>query len=139
MSGGAHPIEPRLLVARINAMTRRMHRGPEDERASDHPMIQVQDLEIDTGARIVRRGGQELTLSTLEYDLLYLFARNAGKVLSRDEILQAVRGLEYDGVSRFVDISISRLRHKIGDDPSNPSRIKTIRNRGYLLVAKTAY
>lgn len=126
------PVEPRLLVARINAISRRIQRQT-TETAPQH-LIKVQDLQIDSSARVVTRNGDALTLSTQEYDLLHLLAANAGQVLSREYIFHEVRGLEYDGMSRFVDITISRLRHKIGDDPHHPNRIKTVRNRGYLLV-----
>lgn len=127
------PVEPRLLVARVNAVTRRSQRVAESSGTSAS-VIEVQDLEIDNGARIVRRNGEAIELSTLEYDMIYLLASKAGEVLSREFIFREVRGLEYDGLSRFVDITISRLRQKIGDDPNHPSRIKTVRNRGYLLV-----
>ena len=126
------PVEPRLLVARINAVSRRIQR--ETPEPASQQLIQVQDLHIDSSARVVTRNGEALILSTQEYDLLELLASNAGEILSREYIFHEVRGLEYDGMSRFVDITISRLRHKIGDDPHNPSRIKTVRNRGYLLV-----
>jgi len=127
------PVEPRLLVARINAISRRIQRNISPTAATDN-LIQVQDLQINSNAREVSHQGQPLNLSTQEYDLLHLLASNAGQVLSREYIFHEVRGLEYDGMSRFVDITISRLRHKIGDDPHQPERIKTVRNRGYLLA-----
>lgn len=127
------PVEPRLLVARINAISRRIQRDNSTGPASD-TQLQVQDLQINDSAREISHKGQPLSLSTQEYDLLHLLARNAGKVLSREYIFHEVRGLEYDGMSRFVDITISRLRHKIGDDPHQPEQIKTVRNRGYLLA-----
>ncbi|MCV6589814.1 MAG: response regulator transcription factor [Marinobacterium sp.] len=127
------PIEPRLLVARIHAISRRIQRQtPAPDSTS---IISIQDLEIDHSSRVVRRNGEALSLTTQEYELLYLLASNAGEVLSREYIFHQVRGLEYDGISRFVDITISRLRHKIGDDPTYPVRIKTVRSRGYLLAA----
>jgi len=127
------PVEPRLLVARINAISRRIQRNSSPTAATDN-LIQVQDLQINSNAREVSHQGQPLSLSTQEYDLLHLLASHAGQVLSREYIFHEVRGLEYDGMSRFVDITISRLRHKIGDDPHQPERIKTVRNRGYLLA-----
>ncbi len=127
------PVEPRLLVARINAISRRIQRDSSPTAVTDN-LIQIQDLQINSNARKVSHQGQPLSLSTQEYDLLHLLASNAGKVLSREYIFHEVRGLEYDGMSRFVDITISRLRHKIGDDPHQPERIKTVRNRGYLLA-----
>lgn len=128
------PVEPRLLVARINAVSRRVQRVQPEPQAPASQTINVQDLQIDQGARVVTRNGQSISLSTQEYDLLHLLADNAGQILSREFIFHKVRGLEYDGMSRFVDITISRLRNKIGDDPHQPNRIKTVRNKGYLLV-----
>lgn len=129
------PVEPRLLVARVNAVTRRSQRGGDAAgNTTSHARIEVQDLVIDDSARIVSRNGEAIELSTLEYDMIYLLASRAGEVLSREFIFREVRGLEYDGLSRFVDITISRLRQKIGDDPNHPVRIKTVRNRGYLLA-----
>jgi len=127
------PVEPRLLVARINAVHRRAHWHPATDEAPAS-IIRLQDIEIDSSARIVTREGETLSLSTQEYEMLYLLASNAGQILSREQIFHKVRGLEYDGVSRFVDITISRLRQKIGDDPHHPIRIKTVRNRGYLFA-----
>lgn len=127
------PVEPRLLVARINAVSRRISRHPASE-SEPPPLLRLGDIEIDSSTRAVTRNGSAISLSTQEYEMFYLLASNAGQILSREQIFHQVRGLEYDGVSRFVDITISRLRHKIGDDPHQPSRIKTVRNRGYLFA-----
>ena len=78
-----------------------------------------------------------MELSTGEFDLLVLLARHAGEVLSRDGILKALRGIGYDGLDRSVDIAVSRLRRKLGDDAAHPFRIKTVRGRGYLFVPDT--
>ncbi|NIB44582.1 response regulator transcription factor [Pseudomaricurvus alkylphenolicus] len=127
------PVEPRLLAAKINAVSRRIQQS----LGANETTLAVQDLHINNVAREVRQRGRALELTTHEYDVLYLLARNAGRVLSRESIFSDVRGIEYDGISRFVDVTISRLRHKISDDPNNPSRIKTVRNRGYLMVPET--
>ncbi|RUM48762.1 MAG: DNA-binding response regulator, partial [Marinomonas sp.] len=68
------------------------------------------------------------------FDLLWLLASNSGRILSREEIFSELRGIEYDGQDRSVDVRISRIRSKIGDDPIHPRRIKTIRSKGYLFV-----
>lgn len=129
------PVEPRLLVARINAVTRRTQRHAEAGVATTGTsVVRLGDLCIDHQARQASFSGQLLDLSTQEYNMLYLLAQHAGEVLSREYIFQQVRGIEYDGLSRFVDITISRLRNKLGDSPGTPRRIKTIRNGGYLLV-----
>ena len=76
-----------------------------------------------------------VSLTTQEFELLYLLAAQAGKVLSRDDIYKQLRGLEYDGLDRTVDVCISHLRKKLGDDGENPRRIKTVCGKGYLFVA----
>jgi two-component system response regulator RstA len=83
--------------------------------------------------------GEELIdLTGAEFDLLWLLAVNAGRILSREEIFNALRGIEYDGQDRSIDVRISRIRPKIGDDPVLPRLIKTIRGKGYLFVREAA-
>ena len=69
--------------------------------------------------------------------MLWLLARNAGRALSREEIFNSLRGIDYDGQDRSIDVRVSRIRPKIGDDPDHPRRIKTVRSRGYLFVKET--
>ncbi len=69
-----------------------------------------------------------------EFDLLWLLASNAGRVLTREEIFSDLRGIKYDGQDRSIDVRVSRIRPKIGDDPNHPHRIKTVRSKGYLFV-----
>jgi two-component system OmpR family response regulator len=73
-----------------------------------------------------------IDLTTAEFDLLWLLATHAGNVLSRDDLLQELRGIGFDGLDRSIDARISRLRKKLNDDPENPTRIKTVRGKGYL-------
>jgi two-component system OmpR family response regulator/two-component system response regulator RstA len=73
-----------------------------------------------------------IDLTTAEFDLLWLLASHAGNVLSRDDLLQELRGIGFDGLDRSIDARISRLRKKLNDDPDNPTRIKTVRGKGYL-------
>ena len=75
-----------------------------------------------------------MPVSSHEFTVLWYLAERAGQVISRDELVTAVRGIEYDGLDRSVDICISRLRKKLKDDPDQPRRIKTIRGKGYLLA-----
>ena len=72
--------------------------------------------------------------TSAEYDLLWLLASNAGRILSREDIFTQLRGIEYDGQDRSIDVRISRIRPKIGDDPDSPRMIKTVRSKGYLFV-----
>jgi two-component system OmpR family response regulator/two-component system response regulator RstA len=98
------------------------------------PPMRFGTLEIHPAAREVRLGGTQVALTTAEYELLRFLAGRAGHVVSRDDIMQGLRGLEFDGLDRAIDARISRLRRKIGDDAEAPARIKTVRGQGYLLV-----
>ena len=91
-------------------------------------------LELNPAAREVTLSGQALALTTAEYELLHFLAERAGQVVSRDDIMQGLRGLEFDGLDRAIDARISRLRRKIGDDADTPTRIKTVRGQGYLFA-----
>ena len=81
---------------------------------------------------------QGIELTSAEFDLLWLLVANAGRILSREEIFTALRGIGYDGQDRSIDVRISRIRPKIGDDPDHPRLIKTIRSKGYLFVPEAA-
>lgn len=127
------PVNPRLLLARIRALLRRTSTKL-PESTSNSARLTFGVLTISQSSRTVLFEGNEVSLTTSEFDLLWLLAENAGKILSRDDILLALRGIEYDGIDRSVDIGISRLR-KIIDNVSQPKRLKTIRGSGYLFVA----
>lgn len=125
------PVEPRVLLARIRALLRRFNNAP----AVD-PDMNFGDLCINPTAQEVVLRGDPVALTTQEFDLLCLLAARPGKVLSRGEIYQQLRGLEYDGLDRTVDVCISHLRKKLGDDGERPQFIKTIWGKGYLFVAE---
>jgi len=132
----AKPVRPRLLLTRLNALLRRTTRlerlgAAEEDR---EPRLNIGRLEVDTANRTVHLGGQAIELTTAEFDLLLYFARHAGKVLTRDQIYRDVRGIEYNGLDRSIDLRIARLRKKLGDDGKQPQRIKSIRGAGYLMV-----
>jgi two-component system response regulator RstA len=78
--------------------------------------------------------GESIDLTSAEFDLLWLLSSSAGHVLTREEIFHQLRGIEYDGQDRSIDVRVSRIRPKVGDDPINPKRIKTVRSKGYLFV-----
>lgn len=126
----AKPAQPRVLLARIRALLRRSDTAPVE---SSPQRLEFGDLVIDNGGRSVTLN-DELVDFTAEYDLLWLLASNAGRILSREDIFERLRGIEYDGQDRSIDVRISRIRPKIGDDPENPKRIKTVRSKGYLFV-----
>jgi two-component system, OmpR family, response regulator len=124
------PIQPRVLLAHVRAVLRRA--GMNDRGGPVAEGLTFGRLEIDSAAREVRIGGRPVELTTSEFDVLWLLARHAGKVLSRNDILQQLRSLDYDGSDRSVDCRIYRLRRKLGDLATSGERIKTIRNVGYL-------
>lgn len=131
------PVRPRVLLARIRALLRRNEGQNATESHTDQECqgrLLFGDLMIDNGAREVRLKGEPVDLTSAEYDLLWLLASNAGKILSREEIFERLRGIEYDGQDRSIDVRVSRIRPKVGDDPMNPRRIKTVRSKGYLFV-----
>ena len=130
------PVRPRVLLARIRALLRR--REGVAEAPEDRQRLQFGPLVIDSAMREAWLGEQGIELTSAEFDLLWLLTSNAGRILSREEIFNALRGIEYDGQDRSIDVRISRIRPKIGDDPMHPRLIKTVRSKGYLFVAEAA-
>jgi DNA-binding response OmpR family regulator len=125
----AKPFEPRELVARLQAVLRR---GSPAREAGE--TVRVGSLEIDWDARATRLDGRPLELTGAEFALLSLLVRNRGRVLSRDRILETTRGLDWEAFDRSVDVLVSRLRQKLGDDPRRPVFIKTVRGAGYRFI-----
>jgi two-component system response regulator MtrA len=121
------PFEVDELIARLRAVLRR------SERLADVDQIDVGDLRIDQGSFKAFRNDAEVNLTTTEFKLLNELARSAGRVMSREVLLETVWGYEYLGDSRIVDMAVKRLRSKIEDDPSNPRLIQTVRGVGYRL------
>lgn len=126
------PVDPIVLLARTRALLRRVGHEASPPAAPDD--IVLGRLNISCKAQTVTLDGVTVPLTTQEFDLLVLLARNAGKILSRDEIFHALRGIEYDGLDRSIDGRISKLRRKLRDSATEPSRIKTVWGKGYLLV-----
>lgn len=131
------PVKPRVLLARIRALLRRVETDQQDATASAS-RLEFGNLVIDNAAREVLLDGEAVDLTSAEYDLLWLLASNAGTVLSRETIFEQLRGIQYDGQDRSIDVRVSRIRPKVGDDPDNPRRIKTVRSKGYLFVRDSA-
>ncbi len=123
------PFEPRELVARLQAVLRRG--APPDEPGDT---VRAGALEVSWGARTARLDGRALELTAAEFELLGLLLRSKGRVLSRDRILEATRGLDWEAYDRSIDVLVSRLRQKLGDDPRRPTFIKTIRGLGYRFI-----
>lgn len=128
------PIEPPVLLARLRALLRRGGNQVQAPVASEQEKRQFGGLLINYKSHTVTLDGQAVDLTTQEFDLLAYLAANAGTVLSRDDIFSSMRGIEYDGLDRTVDVRISRLRKKLNDNPEQPERIKTIWGKGYLFV-----
>ncbi len=135
-------VQPRLLLSRIKALLRRFDHKIDDKTQhiatkNDLNRVLVDQLEINIANRSVTLNHETIALTTAEFELLYLLARSPGKVVSRDSIIQQIRGYEYDGLDRSIDRRISRLRKKLQDDQLHPKLIKTVRGQGYQLCEHT--
>jgi DNA-binding response OmpR family regulator len=124
------PFEPRELLARLRAVLRR----PPLAAESEPQVLRFGRLEIDRGARVVRVAGEARPLTAHQFDLLAALAERAGRVLSREQLLDAVRGEAFDPFDRSIDVHIGRLRAAIEDDPRQPRRIITVRGAGYVFA-----
>ncbi len=123
------PVRPHALLARLRTHLRR---STVDEYEPSQP-ISVGALTVDPTRRVVQLHGKQIDLTTAEFDLLKLLIDHAGAPLSRSEIYQFIHGMRYDGLDRSIDLRISRLRKKLGDDPLKPKRILSVRGTGYQL------
>ncbi|MFD1884965.1 response regulator YycF [Paenibacillus wenxiniae] len=134
------PFSTRELLARVKAHMRRRQKQPAVAAAVTVPEVDeaknglaLFGLFIDTDMYMVYKDGEPLDLTHREYELVYYMAKNAGRVMTREHLLQAVWGFEYFGDVRTVDVTIRRLREKIEDDPSKPEYILTRRGLGYMM------
>ncbi|MDH5720672.1 MAG: response regulator transcription factor [Spirochaetia bacterium] len=125
----AKPFEPREIAARIAAVLRRIH--PQSENKIKHETV-----EINFKSREVKVQNKTIDLTTMEFDLLSIFIKNKGRVISRDEITEMIKGDEFEPFNRSVDILVSRLRQKLGDDYQKQALIKTVWGKGYMLIDK---
>ena len=123
------PFSPRELLARLRAITRRNRSAPQAQE-----QLRFGTLEIDLAAREVRVGGQARVLTSHQLEILAVLARSAGRVLSREQIMDAVRGEALEAFDRSIDVHISRIRAAIEDDPKQPRRIVTVRGVGYVFT-----
>ena len=124
------PFEPRELLARIRAVLRRNPAGSLPEQAP----LRFGSLEIDRDARTVSVRGRAREMTSYQFDLLVALAERAGRVLTRDQIMEAVRGRELEAFDRSIDVHIGRIRAAIEDDVKNPRRILTVRGVGYVFA-----
>ncbi|MFA6111042.1 MAG: response regulator transcription factor [Candidatus Latescibacterota bacterium] len=127
------PVKPRVLLARIRALLRRSRAEPP---SSPVRRIVLGPLMVDASRREATVGEALLSLSTVEFDVLWHLVEHAGQVVSRQDLYRAIYNYDYDGLDRTIDVYISRLRQKLGDDPASPHYIKTVRGVGYLLAGE---
>jgi len=124
----AKPVSPRVLAARIKALLRRG--GP----SAPDDVIEAGSLRIDRAARAVTIDGAPMEMTSAEFDLLWALASKPGKPVSREELLRDLRGIDWDGVDRSIDVRVSQVRRKLAKDPRHADRIKTVRGVGYQFV-----
>lgn len=123
------PIDPKVLAARVDALNRRRRTTVPTQA------LIFGVLRIDLVQRIVTLAGESIDLKPTEFELLVFLAQNADKTVNRENIMQALRGMSYDGIDRTIDLRISYLRKKLGDNVEAPFRIKTVRARGYIFIS----
>lgn len=133
------PIEPRVLLARIRALLRRFSSSVQANVATTDTIIEFGALRICLSSRRVMLGDEQIELTSAEYDLLLILAQSAGTTLDREHLFKTLRGVAYDGLDRTMDVSVSRLRKKLGDSSTRPFRIKTVWGQGYLFVPDAWY
>jgi DNA-binding response OmpR family regulator len=122
------PFEPRELLARLKAILRRGAGGTKSE------LLHFGRLEIDTGARQVKLDGEPKSLTSYQFELLLLLAQHAGRVMSRESIMDGLKHDKLEAFDRSIDVHISRVRAAIEDDPKNPRRVITVRGAGYVFA-----
>ncbi|MFZ2651364.1 MAG: response regulator transcription factor [Burkholderiaceae bacterium] len=127
----AKPFEPRELLARIKALLRRA-----SPASSGDEVLRFGRLEVDLGARMARLDGRACDLTSHQFDLLVVLAQSPGRVLSRDQIMDGLKGHPLEAFDRSIDVHISRIRALIEDDPKQPRRVLTVRGAGYIFAKK---
>ncbi len=132
------PVSHRVMLARIQAHLRRTNKTITVEEEDGKERLNFGDLVIDNTMREAWLNNAPIELTSAEFDLLWLLSSHAGQIMTREEIFNKLRGIEYDGQDRSVDVRVSRIRPKVGDDPVHPRRIKTVRSKGYLFVGDLA-
>jgi DNA-binding response OmpR family regulator len=125
------PFSMRELVARVRAALRRAHMQPDDELTAGQP-ARFGAVSVDPARREVRRDGVPVALKPKEFDLLWYFVRNPGRVFTRDQLLERVWGYDFTGSNRTVDVHVRWLREKIEEDPARPRHLRTSRGAGYM-------
>jgi len=125
------PVEPRVLLARIHALLRRT----QGNTCVDQQRLEFGRLKLNQSAREATYDEELVELTSYEFDLLWMLAKHAGQTVRREAIHKQIIGREYDGLDRTVDVRVSHIRRKLGDNAETPFRIKTVWGKGYLFVA----
>jgi two-component system, OmpR family, response regulator len=134
------PFNPHELLARVKALLRRASFSKEAKKNPEPVKIKFADWILDQKQRcLITKDRLKVPLSSGEFDMLMVFIENAGQVLNRDKFLDLMKGKEYSGFDRAIDVQVGRLRKKLNDDPKDPQIIITVRNAGYQLVPKVEY
>jgi len=128
------PVVPSVLLARVRALLRHDRRIIDAAKDAELATTNVGELHLDYNNRIVTWKDRPVKCTEVEFELLWLLATNAGQILSRDFIFRSLNGHDYDGLDRSIDIRVSRLRKLFEYDLANPTRIKTVRGKGYIFV-----
>lgn len=132
------PVRARALLARIRGHLRRSQSTTQSAEAPEAAtQIQLNELIIDKQNLSVTLRGENIAITSAEFDVLWLLAEQAGQVVSRQELVNRLRGFDYDGFDRSIDLRVSRIRKKLGDDPNEPYLIKTIWGKGYLFAKES--
>ncbi len=122
------PFEPRELVARIQSILRRIKERGKSEK------VKFGNLVIDLEKQLVMLAGEKIEFTTMEFEILSLFVRNPGKVLTRDRIMERTHDMDWEAFNRTVDVLVSRVRQKLNDDPKSPRYFRTIWGKGYKFI-----
>jgi len=133
------PVRARALLTRISKYLKQQEQQILSDKKSnteekDSTYLQFNNLIIDQQAMVVMLDNNKIKISSNEFDVLWLLARHAGQLVTRDELVSQLRGFDYDGFDRSIDLRVSRLRKKLNDDPTEPFRIKTVWGKGYLFA-----
>jgi len=130
------PFNPRELVARIRAILRRTQAGEKTGAGEGEipEVVQVGDIELDPATRIVRQNGKPVDLTSVEFNLLHVLLREAGRVVTREHLVDAVLSRKFSPFDRSIDMHVSKVRKKLGDSDNGSDHIKTVRGVGYIFA-----
>jgi two-component system response regulator CpxR len=128
------PFNPRELVARIRAILRRTHAAKSDSPTPLPEIVRVADIELDPATRTVLQDGKPVEMTSVEFNLLHILLQQAGRVVSRDHLADAVLGRRFSPFDRSIDMHVSKVRRKLGDSDNGSEHIKTVRGVGYIFV-----